>query len=101
DAVLAQPVGILALEAVRQLDVLAGAVGVAQRNSRLRASDQRLHFAGRLAFGLRERQRLGEASLGFADAALVVVGRSVAGAGAAGFEFIEQNRLSQHQPRDR
>ena len=34
DPVLAEPVGVLALEAVRLLDILAGAVRVAQRNSR-------------------------------------------------------------------
>ena len=78
DSVLAQPVGILALEAMRLFDILARAVGVAQRDSRLRASDQRLHFARRLAFGLRERQRLREAGLGFAHAALVALRRRIA-----------------------
>ena len=73
DSVLAQPVGVLALEAMRLFDILARAVGIAQRNSRLRASDQRLHFARRLAFRLRERERLGEAGLGFTHAALVIL----------------------------
>ncbi len=101
DSILAQPVGILALEAMRLFDILARAVGVAQRDSRLRASNQRLHFARRLALGLRQRQRLRETSLGFADASLVAWRRRFGRTLAGHFELIEQNRLSQHEPRDR
>src|ERR1700674_4738868 len=69
DSVLAQAVGVLALQAMRLFDILARAIGVAERDSRLRASNQRLHFARRLMLRPRERERLREASLGFAHAA--------------------------------
>ena len=100
DSILAQPVGVLALEAVRLFDIFAGTVGVAQRDSRLRAADQRLHFARGRAFALGEGERLGEAGLGLAHAGLVALRRRFGRAGRRRFELAEQDGLAEHEPRD-
>ena len=66
DRILTESVGVVALERMRIFDVAAGALDIMQRDTRLRARQQRLHFDGGRQLLLRLHDGARKACLGLA-----------------------------------
>jgi hypothetical protein len=90
DSVFDQTAGVLMAQCLRLFDIISRAIGIAQRDSCLRAADQRFAFGLRNGFLAGKLRGLGETAFSFAQARLDFGRDNVAGIERAAGQFAEQ-----------